>query len=64
MSLTKLQFLGHLTRSDPQTRPVVIIGQVKNLAKIKFNDIKLKVEPRVTEEVCNSHIIIYWHWLK
>ncbi|PSN48819.1 putative aminopeptidase NPEPL1 [Blattella germanica] len=51
MSSAKLQFLGHLTPSDPQTRPVVIIGQVKNLAKVKYADIKVKLEPRVTEEV-------------
>ncbi|KAJ9586400.1 hypothetical protein L9F63_019952, partial [Diploptera punctata] len=51
MCSAKLQFLGQLTRTDPQTHPVVIIGQVKNLAKIKFNDVKMKLEPRVTEEV-------------
>ncbi|XP_023705680.1 probable aminopeptidase NPEPL1 isoform X3 [Cryptotermes secundus] len=51
MSSAKLQFLGSLTQTDPHVHPVVIIGQVQNLAKIKFNDIKVKLEPRVTEEV-------------
>ncbi|XP_069676729.1 probable aminopeptidase NPEPL1 isoform X1 [Periplaneta americana] len=51
MSSTKLQFMGSLTKTDPQSHPVVIIGQVKNLAKVKFSDIKVKLEPRVTEEV-------------
>lgn len=54
MSSAKLQFLGSLTQTDPHVHPVVIIGQVQNLAKIKFNDIKVKLEPRVTEEVCSQ----------
>lgn len=53
MSSAKLQFLGSLTQTDPSIHPVVIIGQVKNLAKIKFSDLKVKLEPRVTEEVCS-----------
>jgi len=52
MSSAKLQFLGSLTQTDPYIHPVVIIGQVKNLAKIKFSDLKVKLGPRVTEEVC------------
>lgn len=51
MSTTKLQFLGSLTQSDPQKKPVVIIGQLKNLAKAKFCELKVKLDPRVTEEV-------------
>lgn len=51
MSSAKLKFLGSLTQTDPYVHPVVIIGQVKNLAKIKFSDLKVKLEPRVTEEV-------------
>ncbi|XP_021916677.1 probable aminopeptidase NPEPL1 [Zootermopsis nevadensis] len=51
MPSAKLQFLGSLTQTDPHLHPVVIIGQVKNLAKIKFSDIKMKLEPRITEEV-------------
>lgn len=54
MSSAKLQFLGSLTQTDPHVHPVVIIGQVQNLAKIKFDDIKMKLEPRVTEEVCSQ----------
>lgn len=54
MSSAKLQFRGSLTQTDPHVHPVVIIGQVKNLAKIKFSDIKVKLEPRITEEV-GSH---------
>jgi len=53
MSSAKLQFLGSLTQTDPYIHPVVIIGQVKNLTKIKFSDLKVKLEPRVTEEVCS-----------
>ena len=52
MSSAKLKFLGSLTQTDPYIHPVVIIGQVKNLAKVNFSDLKVKLEPRVNEEVC------------
>jgi hypothetical protein len=61
MPSAKLQFMGSLTQTDPHVHPVLIIGQVKNLAKIKFSDIKVKLEPRVTEEVC-THCILINKW--
>lgn len=51
MANTKLSFHGKLTQSDPQKKPVLFIGQVKHLALLKYDDIKCKLEPRVTEEV-------------
>lgn len=51
MSVT-LRYSSDLATSDPQHNPVLIVGQVKNLNKITFDQVKRKVEPRVTEEVC------------
>lgn len=51
MSNIQLKFSNHLTPSDPHLHPVLIIGQIKNLTKITYDDIKLKLEPRVKEEV-------------
>lgn len=45
-----LAFKSGVTKSDPHTTPVLIIGQVKHLTKLKFSDIKPKLEPRVNEE--------------
>lgn len=47
---TKLVFQSGLTKSDPQQTPVLILGQVKHLTQLKFQTIKSKLEPRVTEE--------------
>ncbi|XP_064610708.1 probable aminopeptidase NPEPL1 [Liolophura sinensis] len=49
MSVT-LRYSSDLATSDPQHNPVLIVGQVKNLAKITFDQVKRKLEPRVTEE--------------
>lgn len=51
MPTVKLEFQDGLTPSDPQKKPVLIVGQLKNLAKVKYDEIKIKLEPRVTEEV-------------
>uniref|UniRef100_T1J675 Cytosol aminopeptidase domain-containing protein n=1 Tax=Strigamia maritima TaxID=126957 RepID=T1J675_STRMM len=54
MANVKINFSGVLTTTDPREQPVIIIGQMKNLQKISFNDVKIKLEPRVTEEVFNN----------
>ena len=46
-----LKFGRSLTQSDPQKNAVVIIGQPRYLSKINFSDVKMKLEPRVNEEV-------------
>jgi len=51
MAKVKLHFSSTLTRSDPLENPVIIIGQLKNLNRLSFNDVRVKLEPRVTEEV-------------
>lgn len=49
--MTNLVFKSGLTKSDPQKTPVVIIGQVKHLTQLRFNDIKCKLDLQVSEEV-------------
>lgn len=46
-----LKFTGKLSQSDPQTSPVRIIGQLRNLNKISYDDVKMKLEPVVTAEM-------------
>lgn len=48
--MANLVFRSGLTQTDPQSNPVVIIGQVKHLTQLRFNDIRPKLEPRVNEE--------------
>lgn len=50
----KLKFQSGLAPSDPQQTPVLIVGQLKNLTAVKFETIKVKLEPRVSEEVYQS----------
>lgn len=47
---TKLVFQTGLTVTDPQETPVLIIGQVRHLTQLKYQQIKSKLEPRVSEE--------------
>lgn len=41
-----------ITDNDPRHHPVLIVGQLKNLNRIKYDDIKCKLGGRVSEEVC------------
>lgn len=49
-SSVSLKFSGVLTPSDPQEKPVLIAGQIKNLVKVKYDILKIKLEPRVSQE--------------
>lgn len=53
---TQIKFNPSLTTSDPQFNPVLIIGQLKHLNKVKFSHLRTKLEPRVTEDVFNNAI--------
>ncbi|KAL1493754.1 hypothetical protein ABEB36_009448 [Hypothenemus hampei] len=48
--MAKLIFKSGLTKSDPQNVPILIVGQVKHLTRVPFNDIRPKLDPRVSEE--------------
>lgn len=51
MVAATLKFSATLSKSDPQTNPVLIVGQPKNLAKITFEQVQNKLVPRVNNEV-------------
>lgn len=46
--------------SDPHSHPILIIGQVRHLSLIKFADVKDKLEPRVTEQVIELLIVLFF----
>ena len=48
---TSIKFNPSLTKSDPNKTPVLIIGQLKHLYALKFEDVSAKLLPRVSEEV-------------
>jgi len=51
-SVSEIQFsVGVSGTSDPQKTPVLIVGKLKNLRAIKFQDVAPKIEKRVSEEV-------------
>ncbi|XP_060526069.1 probable aminopeptidase NPEPL1 [Cylas formicarius] len=54
--MTKLVFKSKLSKTDPQLVPVLIIGQVKHLTQLRFNDIKSILQPRVSEEVFKAAV--------
>ena len=45
-----IQYNRTITKTDPQEHPVLIIGQLRHLSILKFDHVKAKLEPRVTEE--------------
>ena len=51
--MSKIVFKSGLSTADPVKEPVLIVGQLKHLKVLKFNDIKCKLQPRVTEDVSN-----------
>ncbi|XP_013165699.1 PREDICTED: probable aminopeptidase NPEPL1 isoform X2 [Papilio xuthus] len=46
-----VKFHYGLTASDPETHPVLIVGQATHLNTLTWQDVRCKLEPRVTEEV-------------
>ncbi|XP_054288440.1 probable aminopeptidase NPEPL1 [Macrosteles quadrilineatus] len=50
MPNVNLVYGTHVTDNDPRLHPVLIVGQLKNLNRIKFDDIKCKLGGRVTVE--------------
>lgn len=59
MSSATITFNNELSAGDPLETPVLIIGQVKHLAQLQFQDVKCKLEQRVTEEVNNAYICLH-----
>ena len=46
-----LKFSGSLSQSDPATNGVLIVGQTRHLAQLKYEDVKIKFGGRVEYEV-------------
>lgn len=56
MSNTIISINKTLTPTDPQHHPVLIIGQLRHLSILKFEHVKCKLAPRVSEEIFQSAI--------
>ncbi|XP_050671604.1 probable aminopeptidase NPEPL1 isoform X2 [Leptidea sinapis] len=50
-SQTNIKFRWGLTASDPEQSPVLFVGQPAHLKALSWQDVRCKLEPRVTEEV-------------
>ncbi|CAK1543638.1 unnamed protein product [Leptosia nina] len=51
MSGTSIKFRWGLSASEPEQTPVLFVGQPAHLSALSWQDIRCKLEPRVTEEV-------------
>lgn len=51
MTGVTVRFSAGLAACDPVTTPVLVIGQPKDLAKVQWDAIKAKLEPRVAKEL-------------
>jgi len=49
--MATLKYRVGLSSSDPDCQPVMILGQIRHLARLGWDDIKVKMAPKVTEEV-------------
>ncbi|XP_053309401.1 probable aminopeptidase NPEPL1 [Spea bombifrons] len=45
-----LEFKASAGDADPQTRPVLVLGQIPHLHRVPWSELKGKLHPRVTEE--------------
>ncbi|XP_052836608.1 probable aminopeptidase NPEPL1 isoform X1 [Drosophila gunungcola] len=57
---TDVKFNETLSCSDPQSHPVLIIGQLRHLNLLKFSHLESKLSPRVSEETF-SHAVACLH---
>ncbi|XP_026477773.1 probable aminopeptidase NPEPL1 [Ctenocephalides felis] len=45
-----------LTKTDPQSHPVLILGQLKHLRALKFEQVACKLQPHVTSETFSTAV--------
>ena len=57
MTNVNLKFSSTLAPSDPSLNPVLIVGQLKNLTRLTFEDVKVKLQNRVSEEVLYDNFV-------
>lgn len=60
MTSSVVKFSTSLSKTDPITVPVLIVGQEKHLSTLPYSAIKCKLEPRVNEQV-RVHFITWNH---
>lgn len=46
-----IKFKWGLSASDPEQKPVLFVGQGAHLSALSWQDVRCKLEPKVTEEV-------------
>lgn len=51
MASTTVKFSATLSKTDPISVPVLIVGQEKHLSSLSYSAVKCKLEPRVNEQV-------------
>ncbi|XP_053560861.1 probable aminopeptidase NPEPL1 [Bombina bombina] len=51
MANIRLEFKASAGDADPQTRPLLVLGQLPNLHLVPWRELQGKLQPRVTEEV-------------
>lgn len=49
--MSALNFNKTLKKTDPQQHPVLIVGQLRHLSILKFENVQCKLSPRVSEEI-------------
>ena len=52
--MAKIKYNNGISDCDLSSTSVIIIGQLCNLNKISYNEVKIKIQSKVTEEV-RSH---------
>lgn len=55
---TVVKFSGTLSKTDPISVPVLIVGKEKHLSKLPFSAVKCKLEPRVNEQTFKSALSV------
>lgn len=51
MANVQLEFQASAGEADPQSRPLLVLGQLHNLHRLPWAQLRGKLQPRVTEEV-------------
>ncbi|NWR14030.1 PEPL1 aminopeptidase, partial [Emberiza fucata] len=52
MANVQLEFQASAGEADPQSRPLLVLGQLHNLHRLPWAQLRGKLQPRVTEEIC------------
>ncbi|RMB95860.1 hypothetical protein DUI87_27974 [Hirundo rustica rustica] len=54
MANVQLEFQANAGEGDPQSRPLLVLGQLHNLHRLPWAQLRGKLQPRVTEEIWQS----------